>query len=347
MKAIKLASIFALTTVAAAVSPTTFAFDIVKSDDLTINMNGDIDLLIKNFSKKDGSDSDLEIETNFDDIDFDFKWKIDDSLTFIAATDWTVQSDKENDVVNDQTWAGFTYNKFMMRAGYQEDAIDPLGIDTFEVESMGRASGEQDGSGTKFGESIVIGYDFEDFEILASYAIASEEVGDSDVDDDYEAEVVDRLALYGKTKVGDFQIEAGIGQESDIDDTATVNFWQAQIEYFTGPFTLGALYSSMSVDQTDSSATDYDSTGIEFNVNYEVNDKLDVYAGYETINNGVSGVDNYVGMGVGASYAFSKLVKLYVETGTEEGSYVSGKSTGAKLSEKDSRAVSMLLSLDF
>lgn len=344
MKAIKFASIFALTAAAAAVSHSSFALDLVKSDDLTINMNGDLDLIIEHDSNNNKR---TEIESNFDDIDFDFKWKIDDSLTFIAASDWTVESDNDNVVNNDQSWVGVQFNDFLARAGFQEDAIDPLGIDSFEIAELGRASGDQDGSGTKFAESIVAGYTYDNVTILASYALASEGTDEDNIYKE-DSEVVDRLALYGKTKIGDFQYEAGIGQETDFDDTATVNFWQAQVEYFTGPITLGALYSSMSVDQTDSSETDYDSTGLEFNVQYKVNDKLNLSVGYETIDNGISGEDNYVGAGIGASYAFSKLVKLYVEAGTEDGTYISGKSTGPGTSTKDDTSVvGMLLSVDF
>ncbi|WOD07056.1 porin [Marinomonas sp. GJ51-6] len=98
----------------------------------------------------------------------------------------------------------------------------------------------------------------------------------------------------------------------------------------------------------EESGTDYDSTGLEFNVNYEVSDKLDVYAGYETIDNGISGTDNYSGMGIGASYAFSKLVKLYVEAGTEDGTYLKAKGTGVSTSTKDeAKVLGMLLSIDF
>ncbi|WP_460755422.1 porin [Marinomonas epiphytica] len=344
MKATKLVTAFGLTAIAAAVSTSSYALDLVKTDDLTLNMNGDIDLKILHNS---GNDQRTEVEANFDDLDFDFKWKIDDTVTFIAATDWTVESDKGNDVKNDQTWVGVKIGDFMARAGYQEDAIDPLGIDTFEIAALGRASGEQDGSGTKFAESLVLGYDHDDFDLLASYAIASESEGTSD-EDDYEGEVPKRLALYGKTKIGDFQFEAGIGQEENFEQETKVNFWQAQVEYFAGPATLGALYSSMSVDQVDPSDTDFDSTGLEFNVSYKVNDKLNVYAGYETIDNGVAGEEKYVGKGVGASYAFSKLVKLYVEAGTEKGTYISGKSTGPKTSTKEEQSVAgMLLSVDF
>lgn len=344
MRATKLVTAFGLTAIAAAVSTSSYALDLIKSDDLTVNMNGDIDLKMFHNS---GNSQRSEIEANFDDLDFDFKWKIDDNLTFLAATDWTMESDKGNNVKNDQAWVGLKYKDVTIRGGYQEDAIDPLGIDTFELASLGRASGEQDGSGTKFAESLVAGYDHDDFKLLASYAIASEVEGTSD-EDDYEAEVPGRLALYAKTKVGNFQFEAGIGQEENYEEETQVDFWQAQVEYFAGPATLGALYSSMTVDQVDPSDTDYDSTGLEFNVSYEVNDKLDIYAGYETIDNGIEGTDNYVGKGIGASYAFSSKVKLYIEAGTEKGTYISGKSTGPKTSTKTEQSIAgMLLSVDF
>lgn len=332
MKATKLVTAFGLTAIAMAVSTSSHAVDLVKSDDLTFNLNGDIDL--KFIQTTEGSDpSETTLETNFDDIDFDFKMKIDDSLSFLASADLTVESNDGESAESASTFAGFKYNDVTVTAGYREDAIDPLGIDTFEIASLGRASGEQDGSGTVFGQTVVVEYDHDDFEIVASHT----QIADTTT--------VQRSALYGKTKVGDFQIEAGVGKETDEDDTATVNFWQAQVEYFTGPFTLGALYSSMSAEE---SGTDYDSTGLEFNVNYEVSDKLDVFAGYETIDSGVSGADEYVGMGIGASYAFSKLVKLYVEASTEDGTYLKAKGTGVSTSTKDDvQLLGLLLSIDF
>jgi predicted porin len=346
MKATKLVTAFGLTAIAMAVSTSSHAYDLVKSDNLSINFNGDIDLKIINSALKNGEDSDLEIEANFDDFDFDFEWKIDDSLSFIAGTDWTVESDEDNDVINYLSWSGLKYNDFQITAGLQEDAIDPLGIDSFEILSMGRASGEQDGSGTVFAESILTGYKFGKSEILASYVMASEEDGTDD-EDDYEGEVPDRIALYGKTKQGDFQFEAGIGQESDIDDETTVSFWQVQAEYTMGPTKLGVLYSTMNVDTDASGEVDSDSTGIELNITYEVNKKLDLYAGYEILENDLAGEDDYVGIGIGGSYAFSKFVKLYIEAGTEDGTYVTGKSTNPGHSDKDSRTFGMLLNAQF
>ena len=346
MKATKLVTAFGLTAIAMAVSTSSHAFDLIKTDDIKINFNGDIDLKIIESANKDGSESDLEIEANFDDFDFDFVWKVDNSLSFIAGMDWTVESDRGNDVTNYLSWSGLKYNNFMVRAGLQEDAIDPLGIDSFEILSMGRASGEQDGGGTVFAETVLASYKFGKSQIISSYTMASEEDGSSD-EDDYEGEIPERLTLYGKTKVGDFQFEAGIGQESDIDEETTINFWQVQGEYSIGAAKLGILYSSMTVDTDASGEVDSTSTGIELNAIYEVNDKLDVYAGYEILENDLAGEDDYVGVGIGASYAFTKKVKLYIEAGTEDGTFVTGKSGNPGHSDKDSRTFGMLLNAQF
>lgn len=141
MKATKLVTAFGLTAIAMAVSTSSHAVDLVKTDDLTFNLNGDIDL--KFIQTTTGSDpSETTIETNFDDIDFDFKMKIDDSLSFLASADLTVESNDGEPAESASTFAGFKYNDLTVTAGYREDAIDPLGIDTFEIASLGRASGE-------------------------------------------------------------------------------------------------------------------------------------------------------------------------------------------------------------
>lgn len=333
MKVIKLASIFALTAVAVAVSSTTFAgIDLVKSDDVTVNMNGDIDLIIQNETSNDAG---TEIESNFDDLDFDFKWKVDDSITFIAASDWTVESDEDETVENDQSWAGFAIGSWTVRAGTQEDSIDPLGIDSFENIDMGRASGDMDGSGTKMEQSILVKYEADSFEVSGTYVDPSE--GDN---------IPQRYALSAEIELGDLTIAGGIGEEENYAKDVSVSFYQGQAEYNFGQLTLGALFSSQSIKQD--SGTNYDSTGFELDAQYKVSDKLTVQAGYETITNDISGEDDYTATAVGATYAFSKLVKLYVEAGTYDGTYVKGKSSsiGTATFDGDS-AVAMMLSLDF
>ncbi|MCV2402675.1 porin [Marinomonas sp. C2222] len=345
MKATKLVTAFGLTAIAAAVSTSTYAVDLIKTDDLTLNLNGDIDLLIEHDSDNDNR---TEAEANFDDVDFDFKWKIDDNLTFIAASDWTMESENNNTLQNDQIWAGVEIGDVTVRAGFQEDAIDPLGIDSFEIVDLGRASGDQDGGGTKFNESFFAAYEGDDYEIRGTYVVASEANTTSDDDE----EQPKRTAFAGDVKVGDFLIEGGFGSETDFDEEITVDFWQAQVEYSIGQVKLGALYGEMDVDFTDASTTDLRSTGYELNVTYKVNSKLSVYAGYEAIDNHDSSYDNYTQQGVGAVYQFSKLAKLYVEAGTQNGTYWRGDSTRTATSSfnqtKDDVSVAgMLLSLDF
>lgn len=345
MKATKIASIFALTAVSVVMSPTSLAFDIIKSDDLTINMNGDIDLTIEHDTDNDNR---TEVETNFDDLDFDFKYKIDDSLTFIAASDWTIESNENETLENDQSWAGIQVGDFILRAGYQEDAIEPLGIDSFEIGELGRASADQDGKGTKFEESIFGSYEGDNYEVRATFVKASA----TNTTNGNDGETPERRALAGKVKVGNFLIEGGFGNENDLDEEVFVDFWQAQVEYFIDDITLGVLYGEMKVDFTDSSITDLKSSGYEFNVSYKVNKKLSVFAGYEQINNHTSGTEDFTQRGVGAVYKFSKLAKLYVEVASQRGTYLNGDSTDDVTdsffkTEEQQSVAGMLLSLDF
>lgn len=325
----------------AAHSTSVSAFDLVDTDDLYINMNGDIDLIIQNETFRSGDDKGTEIETNFDDLDFDMEWKIEDNLSFVAASDWGVNAEEGSGVINEQSWAGVLIGDLLIRGGYQEDSIDPLGIDSFENIDMGRASGEQDGAGTKFEESIVVEYEAGDLWVSATYVHGAEEDSGNDID-----EMPYRTAFAAEYAVGDLVLAGGFGSEENFEETATTDFYQFQAEYEVGELTLAFLYGAMTVEQD--AGTDYDTTGYELDIQYQATDALSVQFGYETIDNGIEGEDDYVSTAIGATYAFSKKVKLYVEAGNYDGTYVKGDTASISTPSFDEDStVAMMLSLDF
>jgi predicted porin len=306
--------------------------DLIKNDDMVLNLNGDVDLIIKNMDDNEGT----QIEVNLDDLDFRFKYMVSSDLTFIAGADWSSEYESKDTIFSQYAWAGVEYANLTTTLGLQTSSFDPFGIEKFELMSMGRASGDQDGTGTDVEQSIKMDYEMGKFVLSGTYQVQ---------DDKTELNEVQEVVV--SADFGDLEMMAGVGHEENYDASTTEyssDYYQVQAEYKMGSWVFGALYGAKSNERNDAKA---ESNGYELNALYKVNDELSVHAGYEIIDTDIDGADTYKGAAIGAIYTFSPVVKLYMEVGQEEGAYLSGANSVSKKDVGDLNQVGMLLSLDF
>jgi hypothetical protein len=310
--------------------------NLVKTDDLTVNFNGDLDLKIYNNDDKKHT----QIETNFDDFDFTFTYGIDDNLQFIAETDFTMEFQEDEPLKNAAAWIGVKNQYGLLRAGFQETSFDPLGIDNSELTSVGMASGDTDGrDGSMHESSIVYEYKADSLWISATYG--KEEYSDSD---DIQPEMLQFAAM---ANVGQWELGFGVGKTTTPDSTGEVaddsTYYQGQAEYNFGNATLGILHGYQ-----DEKIDDVQTQGTELDFTYKVTDKFKVVGGYERISQDISGVtgnDDLDYSYLGINYSFSKLVTLYTEVGKKKGDYAAyGKNTTTRY---DQNVVGLMLGVDF
>ena len=299
------------------------AFDLIKNDDIKLNFNGDIDL--KSYvSMTDGDSNGTQTEVIFDDIDFDFTYKIDDSLSFYAGVDFTAdgegqidngESSETNDkepILTDLVWVGFkTANYGSLQWGNLEMSFDPLGIDNSELDG-GRASGDTDGGGTTHENAIKYDYVTGDLWLSATYAIPGEDNDDNKV-----------TQFAWKYTPGDLQVNGGFGQTTeyvgggDETEVAKATYFQAEVEYDFGDFTAAVLVSN-----EDEEIADIVTTGFEVDFTYQLTSKIKLAAGADFISQDIatnSSNDDYQYTYVAATYKFSKLVKVQYELARADG----------------------------
>tara|TARA_R110001583_G_scaffold6618_6_gene33623 strand:- start:8482 stop:9489 length:1008 start_codon:yes stop_codon:yes gene_type:complete len=309
--------------------------DLMKNDDITLNFNGDIDL--KSWVKFDHGDSaGTQTEVIFDDLDFDFKWNINDDLQFISGVDFTADTGSETvdgtGLVTDLIWVGVKtkYGKFMW--GNQEMSFDPLGIDNSEL-NTGRASGDTDGGGTTHENAIRYDYTMGDLWLSATYGIPGEEKDDTKV-----------TQMAWKYTPGDLQVNGGVGQTtaySSGSESAKAVYFQAEVEYDFGDFVAAAL-----VSHEDEEINNVETTGFEVDFTYKATKKLKLHVGGDILTQDIAGVtnnDDYTTVYVAGVYKFSSLVSLRAEVGNEQGDLQAfGKSLST---DKDETKAGILLNL--
>lgn len=316
-----------------------FAVDIYKTDDMLINFNGDIDLklLYKNDTVKDKTTK--GIEANFDDFDFTFKYFVADGITFIAETDWTSEANKGDKKVNlDVTtdangnvtkvkskdngyiynagaWVGVQTDYGLVRAGYQEVAMDPLGIDSSELTDAGMASGDVDGDGTTHPESIMYEHKIDNVWFAASYGYEG-----ADNENTRQQQLAARYITKGLNFGG------GIGRTIKFNENgskkADATYVQGEVDYTWGKLRTAGLMSYLKNDRNE--LEDREIFGYEVDVTYKLTSKARLAAGWDRLDQDMGdGVDNntldvYY---VGARYQFAKNVRVYGELGLKDGSF--------------------------
>jgi hypothetical protein len=316
--------------------------DLIKNDDMVLNLNGDIDLIIKNMDDKEGT----QIETNLDDLDFRFKYFINDNVTFIAGADWTAEFSQGDGIYNAYAWAGAEIGNLTVTAGTQTTSFDPFSVEKFEIMNMGRASGDQDGSTAEFDQTIVATYETKSYSISGTYVLPED---DDDETTNLKSSSAltnpERYELVASAKLGSVSVMAGVGHEENYEGGTEYDsdFYQAQAKYKMGNWEFGALYAAKSNDYNGNEA---ESDGFELNAVYKVNSALTVHAGYEMIDTDIDGADAYKGAAIGAIYKFSPVVQMHFELGQEDGTYLNGvKNTGS--TKDDLNQAAILLNLDF
>ena len=343
---------FFLTGVALAVFTANSAFaggiNLVKTDAVTVNMNGDIDLRILNKDDKEGT----QIEANFDDMDFTFTYKISKGLKFIAETDWTMEYESSEGLENDGAWVGFETDYGLLRAGFQTNSFDPLGIDSAEILDNGMSSGDIDGGGTNRGSSLVYEFERDNYWLSATYTLPQQE-NEYDADADDDVLIPEVMQLVGMYEVGDLSMGAGVGKTityTDDDDVKYESVYtQAQAEYKMGSLTLSIL-----AGYEEQQKVNVTTKTLEFDTQYKLNKKITFMGGFDilsqdyddlTLNSKTLINDDVRLTYFGTTYKFNKYVKLYAEVGTKKGSMVRyGK---GKQESWDQKIAALELGVDF
>jgi len=324
--------------------------DLVKTDDIRLNFNGDIDLKSYYVTDNDGESAGTQTEVIFDDFDFDLTYKINDDLTFISGVDFTAdgngidgdgESSETNDeeaLVTDLIWVGFQTAYGQVQWGNLETSFDPLGIDNSEIYG-GVASGDTDGGGTSHTNAIMYSIEIDDLWLSATYGIHGE---------DYDNTKITQMAW--KYTPGDLQINGGVGQTikyaggGDNTEDAKATYAQIEVEYKFGDYTAAVL-----VSQEDEEINDIVTNGIEVDFTYKVTSKLKLSTGADFLTQDIDGTttnDDFATYYVAGIYKFSSLVSLQMEIAQRDGDLQTfGKSSP---SEYDGQTkAGMLLSLDF
>ncbi|MGB5444507.1 MAG: porin, partial [Psychromonas sp.] len=310
---------FLLTAAALAVITSTSAFagiKLIETNDITVDMNGDIDLLIKNMDDSEGT----QIEANFDDLDFTFTYVINEDLKIIAETDFTSEFEDGNPVENAGAWVGFAYNEHNVQAGYQEISFDPLGIDNAEIMPTGMASGDTDGAGTEHESSIQYKYLGDKFWVAATYGKPEDSSSGTD------STIPEVYQIAAMANIDKLQIAGGVGHTETIENDVTMyesTYGQAEAEYDYGNGTVALLLSHEDQDVT-SAATNVKTTGVEFDVTYKLTNDLTLVAGAERLMQDFDSEKDYDDLDtayIGTRYQFNKFVTLYTEVGMAKGDF--------------------------
>jgi len=315
--------------------------DLVKTDDITLNFNGDIDLKSYYVTDNDGESAGTQTEVIFDDFDFDLTYKISDSLTFISGADFTADPGSETEdnatLGADLIWVGIQTDYGQVQWGNLETSFDPLGIDNAEIYG-GVASGDTDGGGTSHVNAIKYDYVVGDLWVSATYGIHGE---------DYDNTKITQMAW--KYTPGDLQINGGVGQTTkyagggDNTEAAKATYAQMEVEYKFGDYTAAVL-----VSQEDEEIADIVTNGIEVDFTYKVTSKLKLSTGADFLTQDIAGNttnDDFTTYYVAGKYSFSKLVSLQMEIAQRDGDL---QAFGKSLSSYDGQTkAGMLLSLDF
>jgi len=294
--------------------------DLIKTDDISVNMNGDIDLKLIYKDPGLGGDSTGGIDANFDDLDFTFKYFVSEGLTFIAETDWTQESGVKDPVVNAGAWVGAKTDYGLLRFGYQENSFDPLGIDSSELTAAGSASGDLDGDGTSHPESIVYEHKIDNVWFSGTYGYEGKDKDQSrqiQVAARYIAKNLNFGGGVGQTKL--FESDKAAANYGDVRAEGT--FAQAEIDYTWGKLRTAALVSYLKNDTNDRELNGY-----EIDATYMITPKVRLAAGWDRIDQdmGANEEDNSIDiMYVGARYKWNSYASIYAEVGTKEGGFAS------------------------
>jgi len=354
----KITNKFVLTTIALAAMTSTSVYaggiDLVKTNDVTINFNGDIDLIVKNMDDSENT----QIEANFDDIDFDFSYRINNDFSFVAQTDWTVEFQDDDPVKNGGVSVGFIYKNNTILVGYlAETSFDPLGIDNAEVIDVGMASGDTDGDGTSHESAIRYDFQADNLWISATYGRSEYAKSDNSSGTGTDSTLPEVMQVAAIGHVGDFQIAGGIGHTETIEyangsaTKATTTFesayGQGELEYNYGQGTVAILLSHQDMDVT-SVDTNVKTYGFEFDAKYNVTSKFTIMTGFDHIEQDINtntDNDSLTYAYVGSTYKFSPVVTLYTELGHKKGDFWKYGKTSS--STYDQTQVALMLGLDF
>jgi hypothetical protein len=318
--------------------------DLVKTDDYSVNMNGDVDL--KLYYKDKAGEGTGTIDANFDDLDFTFKYFVSEGLTLIAETDWTSESTKGSSkygeegeaagyIYNAGAWVGAKTDYGLLRFGFQENSFDPLGIDSFEITSNGMASGDLDGDGTSHPESIVYEHKIDKVWFSGTYGY---EGADKDQSRQIQvaARYIDKHINFG----------GGLGNTKVWNDDGSLKgdgtFAQAEIEYTFDKLTAAALVSYLDNDTTDRTLNGY-----ELNFKYQVMPKVTLSAGWDHIDQNMEDGedDNAIDvLGLGVRYKFNSYASIYAEVGSKDGDFAGFNGSDK---EYDEKIAGILVDLNF
>ena len=304
---------FLLTATALAVLTSTSAFaskgiDLIKTDDITVNFDGDLDL--KFINKGDGT----TIEANWDDFDTSFAYKINEHLTFLAQTDWSMEQAYGDGLYNKGNYMGFSYDDHKIMVGSQETSFDKFGVDHSEVAYADESSGYHDGQDSTWHNSAVVyTYSLEDGYISATYAKGN---GTGDDVDKYASED-DVYQLLGFVEVGEFELMGGVGQTKGVDDDeyeAIYGQLEAVYNYSNGEIGINLAME----DDKDA----FTSTGIDFDFTYKLTKKATLNLGTSYVTQEFddnTDIDDYLSTYAGIRYKFNSYVILYTEISREDG----------------------------
>jgi len=328
---------FLLTATALAVLTSTSAFasagiDLIKTDDITVNMDGDLDLKIIN------KGSGTTIQSNWDDIDFSFAYKIDEHLTFLAQTDWSaeyqygtsttsvdfdedeVSNSKNGSIYNKGNYMGFAYDQHKIMVGGQEISFDKFGVDHSEVAFADESSGYHDGrDATWHNTAFVYTYSLDNGYISATYGKASDNTESASESDVYQV-----LAFM---KTNGFELMGGIGQTKGVDgDDYEAVYGQLEAVYNYGNGQVGINFAM----EDDKDA--FTSQGVDLDFTYKMTKKATLNLGTSFITQDFddnTDIDDYNSTYAGITYKFSKYVILYTEVSREDGQKAEYGSAGA------------------
>jgi len=328
---------FLLTATALAVLTSTSAFaskgiDIIKTDDITVNLDGDLDLKIIN--KGDGT----TIEANWDDFDTSFKYKIDEHLAFLAGTDWSMEEEYGSSLYNKGLYMGFAYDDHKIMAGSQEISFDKFGVDHAEIAPADKSSGYHDGNkSTWHNTAFVYTYSLENGYISATYAKAGDETQDASEFDVYQV-----LAFMD---VNEFELMGGIGQTKGVDgDEYESVYGQLEAVY---NYSNGQIGINVAMEDDKDAFT---SQGVDLDFTYKLSKKATFNLGASYITQDMDGTDendDYTSVYAGVKYKFNNYVILYTEIGQEDGDYADYGSATEYSSKDNDNTVGMYLNFQY
>ena len=309
---------FLLTATALAVITSTSAFasagiDIIKTDAITVNLDGDLDLKILN--KGNGT----TIEANWDDFDASLAYKIDDRLTFLAGTDWSMEEEYGSSLYNKGIYMGFAYDDNKIMAGSQEISFDKFGVDHSEVAFADESSGYHDGNkSTWHNTAFVYTYSLDNGYISATYA-----KGSGDEDKDQDASEFDVYQVLGFMKTHGFELMGGIGQTKGVKgaDADALPDYESVYGQLEAVYNYGNGQVGINVAMEDDKDA-FTSTGVDLDFTYKMTKKATLNLGASFITQDYdddTDIEDYNSMYAGVTYKFNKYVILYTEISQEDG----------------------------